>query len=77
MLHFHKWKTVIRERTELSRTYNGKKDTITGLRILEVCAKCGKIRAWLVDSNSNAQEKLPESVFLDEELEKAVIDVNP
>jgi hypothetical protein len=71
MLHLHKWKTVIKGRASLTQIVWGHKESIHGLRILQVCEKCGNLRAWLVDSNGDGVEKLPESVFTDDELEEA------
>ena len=74
MFHFHKYKIVIRERINMVRKIFGMESIpFAGLRTLEVCNKCGAIRAWLTDSNGDSQEKLPESIFTDEELEKARI----
>jgi hypothetical protein len=72
MLHFHKWETVIKERCTVVRVVFGIKQTCVGLRVLEVCTKCGEIKAWLVDSSGDGSQKLPESVFSDEELELAL-----
>ena len=72
MFHFHKWNEVVRKRTTLARTWYGYtlEQHIPGLKVLEVC-RCGKTRAWLIDDNGKGIEKVPETLFNDEELKKA------
>jgi hypothetical protein len=73
---FHKWKSVIRERSLLqASSVFGTVHDISGLRTLDVCEKCGKLRAQLVSGSGESQEKIPETIFSDEELKKA--NLNP
>ena len=73
MWHFHKWESVIRVRTLLQVTsvFGFTRHDVSGLRILEVCTKCGNVRAFLMDGSGENQEKVPETIFGDADLQKA------
>ena len=69
MLHiFHKFKIVISERANVTtKLFGTSLGTVVGKRVLKACS-CGKIKAFLVDSDGVWYEKLPESVFTESEL---------
>ena len=73
MFHFHKYETLVRERTTIIVTYLGRSTHgVAGLKTLEQCSKCGKLRGYLIDGNGEAQQKVVEVIFSKEEIESAL-----
>ena len=73
MFHFHKWETILRKRCKFSVSLFGKSmGTHMGLRVLDICTKCGLGRGRLVDSDGESREKVIETLFSDEEIRDAV-----
>ena len=74
MFHFHKYKTVIKERTEVKVTnrLTGSSRSVIGLKALEVCTKCNKVRAFLSDGSGTYQEIDSCIPFTNEQIENAL-----
>ena len=74
MFHFHKYKTAIKERTEVivSNNLTGNSRSIMGLRVLAVCTKCNKVRAFLSDGSGTYQEIDSCIPFTNEQIENAL-----
>jgi len=72
MWHIHKYETKIRERTPIIVTFFGRESHQMGLKTLEQCSKCEKVKAYLIDGDGDVRQKLSDVLFTKEEIESAL-----